>query len=174
MIPQDIPSIFRAVVARAAQIYGNPIYFDYGHYREVTGNLNAKDMSETQQSMKYPIVWLVMDFEEDHGKRLDVYASIKPNVVIAVDTDPNYTMDERWDTSFKPKLYPIYGALLQAISESADFRMPPVASIEHTKIDRPYWGVRNAIGDSERNYFNDHVDAIQLIGIELDIRRKIC
>lgn len=168
---QYIPDDIKGLVQRTSAALNRPVYYDFGHYLVVENNLILKDQSITLQNAKYPLIWLVMDFQESVGPQ---FIDISPSLIIATSTDVNYTMEERRDNSFLPVLYPIYYELLRQISLTSDFRMPAIGKIIHTKIDRPYWGIQSGQGNGERNMFHDYIDAIEVKNLKLSLRRKIC
>ena len=171
MITQYIPDLVRDVVAKVATTLQTQVYYDYGHYSEVVKNMDEKDKSYTNKA-KYPLVWLVMDFEETMGGKSGDYAELNLQLIIATDTNAEYTMQERRDKSYLPVLYPIYAELLNQFSLSKVFKT--AYKISHTKIDRPYWGVQSGLGNGTGNLFNDFIDAIQIKNLKVNVKEKIC
>lgn len=173
---QWLPELFAEVVTKVSAVTNAgadpfPVFFDYGHYNEVVKNLNIKKGSISSKANRYPLIWLIMDFEERKGKTLGVYAELNANLLIAVPTNTNYTMGQRKEKVFLPRLYPIYEQLLRQISKSPAFRMPPIDRIEHTKIDRPYWGGQDRMGMGDANLFEDFIDAVQIKNMKLFVRK---
>ena len=172
---QYIPDLVGQVVAKVDTYFStrtiNPfaVSYDFGHYSEVNRNLTLKE-GNPDKPLKYPLVWLVMDMEESVGK-LGVYAEVNMNLIIAVDTTPTLTMQERRDQKFLPVLYPIYARLLEEFKNSKAFQTAAV--IQHTKIDRPYWGIQDAQGNGVANLFNDYMDAVQIKNLKLTVK-NIC
>ena len=172
-IPDVIGSAVEKVDTAIFAKHSFRVFFDFGHYQEVTKNLTVKGKSISQKGERYPLVWLVMDFEERHGLNPDTYADVNLHLIIAMPTNNNYTMEQRRDEVFVPKLYPIYQELLTQISKSKSFGMPKLEMIEHTKIDRPYWGGQDSMGNGTVNLFNDFIDAIEIKNLRLRIK-QIC
>jgi hypothetical protein len=174
IITRYVPDLIGSVVTAAFDALNMEGFYDYGHYAEVTKQLTIKDQGISDAvRTKYPLVWLVMDFAEDYGRALDVYCEVNCQLIIANATDMNYTMAERRDENFLPILYPIYSELLYQFSQSPTFRRPPAQTIQHTKIDRPYWdGKENGAGG--QNLFNDFIDAIQIKNLKLSVAKLIC
>lgn len=172
---QYIPDLVASVVAKVDTYFSSragdpfPVYFDFGHYTEVTRNLTNKE-GNPQKPDKYPLVWLVMDMEENMGK-LGVYADINMHLILAMDTEATLTMQERRDTRFLPRLYPIYARLLLELKQSKSFQASGL--IQHTKIDRPYWGGQDSYGNGTGNLFNDNIDAIQIKNLKISVK-NIC
>lgn len=169
---QFIPDLVGEVVAKTSTAIGKDVYYDYGHYQEVVKNLDEKDKSIVNKA-KYPLVWLVMDFEERMSSKSGAYAEVDLQLIIAIDTSVTYTMQDRRDINFLPVLYPLYAELLNQFSINKSFSNPYF--MEHTKIDRPYWGVQSGLGNGTANLFNDFIDAIQIKGLRLNVNvKKIC
>ncbi len=84
-------------------------------------------------------------------------------------TKAEYTMQQRTDNSFKPRLIPIYMEILNQIAQDDWFLRPEVEDIEHTKIDLPYWGGGDVNGQNTENLFKNFIDAIQMKDLKLDI-----
>lgn len=173
ILTQYIPDLISEVVDNTAAALGSPVYYDFGHYAVVENNLVEKDGAPTLKDKKYPLIWLVMDFEEQIGGSTN-YADVALHFIIAMGTSDTYSMQDRRDISFLPVLYPIYGELLNQFGRSAAFGMPSIIKIQHTKIDRPYWGIQSGSGNGLKNMFSDYIDAIELRNVKLSVKRKIC
>lgn len=180
MITQYIPDIFESVVQRVSATFEarpvNPfkVHFDYGHYREVLRILTWKDASISQKDQKYPLIWLVMDFDESMGENPAYYAKAKGlHFLILNYADPNWTMKERRDKNYLPILYPIMAEFIKAISWTVELGMIPELKISFTKTDRPYWGLDEG-GNYSANIFNDFLDAVQIRNLKINIQNKIC
>lgn len=116
---------------------------------------------------KYPLVWYVMNFKEGMGN-VGLYAKLPdPRIYIMTNTQLNYTMKERRDNTFLPILYPIYAELIKQFSLSPYFRITSEESLEHTKIDMPYWSEDG----QKTNFYNDYIDAIQIVDLKLEVKR---
>lgn len=178
---QVIPDIFAEVVARVNAATSTratdpfTTYFDFGSYNEVRKKLVFKDQSVTMKDTKYPLVWLVQPFSEKLRPQLSVYASIQPRIFIIDQTDPNATTQERYGANgrFTLRLYPIFDELLKQISLTPAFYQIPIAKMQFTKTDYPYWGLDGEEADT--NLFTDFVDAIELKNFALNVNtKKLC
>jgi len=107
-----------------------------------------------------------MDFEEQRYSMNNVIQlTPSPMIIIATNTQPELSMEQRRDQKFLPILYPIYDEFMNQISKSKAFGQP--ANVKHVKVDRPYWKGEGGAG----NLFTDFIDAIQLKGFqELQIK----
>lgn len=168
-----IPDLVGQVVAKVAVALAQPVYYEFGHYRVVENNLVQKDGAPSLKNQKYPLIWLIMDFEETVGQVYDELG-LSMHLIIATGTEATYSMEQRRDLNFIPVLYPIYSALLRAFSESVTFSMPEELKMQHVKIDRPYWGIQSGQGNGEKNMFSDYIDAIEIRNLKLSVKRRYC
>jgi len=176
----NIPGLFETVAGRVNAALSTRatdpfnVYFDYGHYAEVTRNLIVKDGSTTLKDKKYPLIWLVMDFEEKYNPNNNGYCFL-PNVqiIIATVTDPNSTTPKRYQNNFIPRLYPVYNEFIQQLCNSNLFYEQNELDLTYTKIDRPYWGGQDS-GNSTQNSFSDFIDAKQIKGLSLTVNEPVC
>jgi hypothetical protein len=154
---------------------GTEMFYDFGHYVEVAGKLTEKGR-QLDKPNKFPLLWLVMDAEE---KRFPdgsdfLYADISVHILIAMDTKPEYTAKEREELIFGPILNPIYDEFIRQVQSSKYLQNSLPSSMSHSKWNRYYWGGQDANGNSTANLFNDHIDAIQIKGLKLRIKKQYC
>lgn len=169
-----IPDIFKEVASRvsaATQLLDDPfrVYFEYGHYRDVVKRLDQKEGAILEDTRtKYPLIYMVTDFEEKRTDNTSYYCELPSlQFIVAMGTDNNYTMDERRDKTYLPRLYPVYAEFLKQLSKTKALGYPNEGTLTHTKIDRSYWA-----GDEGQNanMFNDYIDAIQIKGMNLRVK----
>jgi len=172
----NIPELFLPVAAVVNAKFSTrgedpfSVFFDYGHYIEVTRNLIQKENSISQKDKKYPLIWLVMDFPERFDRQSIGYCQLpRLDFIIAVPTEPELSTPERITKNFKPRLYPIYEAFMNAIVTSNIFYEQSLSELEYEKIDRPYWGGQDSNGNGQANLFNDKIDAVQIRGLKLTV-----
>lgn len=175
-----IPDLFKDIAAKVNEELSTratdpfPVYFDYGHYNEVTRNLTSKDGSVSQKHKKYPLIWLVMDFVEKAGDTTEYCELPDLQILIATVTKPAITTPERIEQSFKPRLYPVYSELMNQIEQSGYFSVSQAEAIPHERILRPYWGGQDTNGNGTANLFNDFIDAIQIRKLKLVVNESVC
>ncbi len=175
-----IPDIFKVISQKVNATLSTraqdpfPVYFDYGHYNEVTRNLTNKDGGTTSKTKKYPLIWLVMDFVEKCGEIVNGYCELPDvQILIATVTTPAITAPERIQKTFVPRLIPVYQELMKQIADSGHFDVTEDA-IPHERILRPYWGGQDALGNGTANLFNDFIDAIQIRRLKLKVNESVC
>lgn len=169
-----IPEMFAEIVDNLNQHIniGYTSKFSYGHYADVVKELKQID-GAINGYVKYPLIWLVMDYVEKTTEALDEECELHNiQILIVCDTDANYSMTERMNVSFKSKLYFIYKQLLKEIVHSGYFKQSVVSKLSFEKIDRPYWGGGGENGSNgAANLFSDYVDAIQIRNLSLNLKR---
>lgn len=170
---QVIPNLLEELVAKAANKLNREIFFDKGHYNEVVRNLTMK-VDSPAKPKRYPLVWLVMDMKETLNPRLGIYADIDVHLIFAMDTDINYTLDQRVTNNFIPVLYPIFQELLNQIEDCSFFNNSLNSLMKCEKWDRPYWGGQDSQGNGQANIFNDFIDAIQVKSLRLSVKKQFC
>lgn len=143
-------------------------YYMFGHRLEISRQLDRKTKNS---KAKYPLIALRMDFNETIE---DTFIKCKLNIGIFQFTKMNYNTQQRYDNVFKPILYPLYYLFLEELYHSGLFSWGIDGDLEkpkHTKIDRPYWGTP-ATEKNEKNIFNDPLDAIEIVDMEVVTKIK--
>jgi hypothetical protein len=92
--------------------------YQYGHVQELLETLSQMTKSQEEYLNKYPLCWLVQDFDEDRDTDGDYYADVNLNIIIAHQTVNAYKISDRMTNVFKPVLYPIYYSFMQALANS--------------------------------------------------------
>lgn len=144
------------------------VHYIHGHPKEIIETLAQRDKSETFMFHKYPLISLFQDFPEKVINDYSVEVSL--NIVICKSTLPEYKAKERYEKNFYPFLYPIYSELINQIK-----RHPNTTKYfsDYTKIDRLFWG-RSGLYGNTANKFNDHLDALELVNLKIQINTLIC
>jgi hypothetical protein len=141
-----------------------PFYL-YGHPIEINKILVTKDKDKVRMYQKYPLIALRMDTEEEFTTEGLVKFNL--NIAIISYTDRAITADKRYDTVFRPVLYPIYEQFMEQLGNSGLFSWSgSLSRPPHTKVDRPYWGTIGEQGN-EANKFDDPLDAIEILNLSL-------
>src|ERR1041385_8019230 len=84
------------------------VFFDKGIYGQVARKVHSESGSKT------PLVWLIMNFTEVRGD-YRIFADVTCDISISMKTEASYTQQQRDDTTFKPRLIPIYDELIKQI-----------------------------------------------------------
>lgn len=149
----------------AANFSTMPVYYMYGHPKEIAIRLQELTNSPTEGHKKFPLIILFTDITIDKSL-IGFYGSTSIRMLIANFTLPEYTSVQRTEINFKPILHPIKKELLNQIDRHARFTYEDELTYKET--DMYYYG--SQIND--KNIFNDHIDAIELRDIKLNIKNK--
>lgn len=174
----NIPALWAAVAAKVdAKLFSRAddpfhVWFDYGRYIEITRRLTEKDGGVTTPSKRFPLIWLVIPFEEEYGNTGEVTELKNVQIIIATTTKLDSTTPQRMIDNFVPRLYPIYEEMIKQIKISGFFSEIGY-DVPHKKIDQPYWDGKEG-GAQQANMFNDFIDAIQLKNIRLTVNETTC
>lgn len=174
----NIPALWAAIAEKVdAKLFGRTIdpfhvWFDYGRYLEITKRLTEKQQGTTEKLKRFPLIWLVIPFDEEYGKTDQVCELTNLQIIIATQTEVDSTTPDRMVDNFIPRLYPIYEELLKQIKISGFFSEIGY-EVPHKKVDQPYWDGKDN-GAQQANMFNDAIDAIQLKNIRLTVNETTC
>lgn len=152
---------------------GMPPYYMYGHKLVIAKELLEKDSDRVEKFRKYPLVALRLD------SAADIYNGIihyNLNLGFFHETKEEYSAKERFDLVINDILMQMYSNFFQAIKDSGKFFWEGSQDYpQHTKIDRPFWGVEQENGNAG-NIFNDPLDAIEIVDLKINsyIRNSIC
>lgn len=147
------------------------LHYLYGHPLEIVKTLTEMENPQAYQYKKYPLVALFMDFQESKPRTGRELLTVRLQVIIANQADPEIKAADRYTANFKRILYPIYEELCRQLVASPYFQgaNTPV----HTKIDRPFWGKEGLYGNIA-HIGTDILDCVELKNLDLVIRRCAC
>jgi hypothetical protein len=165
---QILYDVFKDIVGRMKIPGYDTINFEGGRSYNIVKSLIEKDNAPTLQSLKYPLVAVLMPIAENNGTGFQV---IRVNrIVIAHLTNQDLGVDQRYeaDEVFKTVLYPCYRELLNRIAWSTATSIGDPWAIPHTKFDNPS---RQPVGQG----LQDYVDTIEISNMELILHQiKTC
>jgi hypothetical protein len=172
-MPVYIVDEMAAVVAKVntaltGKSFGHrPIYYMYGHPKEISSRLQALSNSPTEGHKKFPLVILFTDITIDHDTP-GFYGAARLRMLVANITDPNYISDQRTELNFKPVLHPIKDELINQIAVHNQFTYED--ELKYQETDMYFYGSQQ----NDKNIFNDYIDAIELRDIRINIKNKLC
>jgi hypothetical protein len=153
--------------ALTAAGFTSTVYYDYGHIKEITQRLQELTDSPNHSHEKFPLIILLTDVPIQRNIP-GFYGSAKMRFLICNITQPEYTSKQRTATNFKPVLHPIKEAFIEALTQHGQFVFESIPMF--TETDCYYYG--SQIND--KNVFNDHIDAIELDGLSVNVTEFIC
>jgi len=138
---------------------GNHINFQYGRSIQINKLLQLNKNSIPARS-NYPLIALFQDLPEDAGKKWGYTYITIPRITIATITDKDGTPADKYNSTFKPILYPIYTEFINQLSRQPSIIGFSPNKSSYMKYDRP--GTRPEIEG-----FNDYIDAITIENLQL-------
>jgi hypothetical protein len=148
------------------------LYYQYGHPAEVIESIAAMSKSRKVSGRRFPLLALFMDFDETKGERSDVQSSVSLHVIIATSTKPLLKAKQRYEETFRSRLYPLYEAFIYSI-QTCGYFINVQELVSHTKTDRLFWG-KNGLYGNTNNEFQDYIDAIEITNLKLQTKQNIC
>lgn len=130
---------------------------------EINATLVKMSNSNTQSGKRYPAILLFQPIKE--VANLDSIELPDLRFLIAMNTLPNLSREERKIQSFVPFLNPIRDAFLHEISRSTKFRECSVWAIKKEEVDWPFFSE-----NEQKNLFDEFIDCIEL-KIKLNVKR---
>lgn len=153
---------------KGKELQANFVWGDSSYIREY---LSILKKSSKTAPFRFPLIGLYSPFDEvrdsgAYGCRATV------NLIIAVNTLPDYTNEQRLDISFKEVLRPLYKDLLKAIEETRMFDIPYIG-LTHTYTENYTFGKRGAM-DVDGKEIDEKIDAIEIKNLELKLKKVSC
>lgn len=144
----------------------NFVWGDSSYIREYL--LTLKKCSETAP-FRFPLVGLYSPFEE---RRLNGRTSATVNLILAVNTLPEYTNEERMDISYKTVLRPLYKDLFKSMEDARLFDVP-YQGFNHSYVENFSFGNRGAL-DVDGQEIDEKIDVIEIKNLELNLKQTNC
>jgi len=165
---QVLYDVFKNAVAKMKVPGYASVNFEGGRSYNIVKSLIEKDNVQVLQSLKYPLVAVLMPVSESIGTGFQV---VRVNrIVIAHLTNPDIGVDQRYSSTeiFKTVLYPCYVELLRQLAFSTATSIGDPWAIPHSKFDNPS---RQPVGQG----LQDYVDTIEIGNLELILHQiKTC
>ena len=153
--------MFRYITEDVKSIMGLPIlHYEHGHPLEIVKTIETMAMDPQQAALRFPLIGLYEDYDELHNGNPSSY-EVSFHLVIAINTLPEYTSEERSVINFIPVLQPIYDQFIISTHKSGYFRETNWRKVKCTKTNRMHWG-KNSVA-------NDFIDAIEITNLKLNI-----
>lgn len=150
------------------------VHCAYGSELEIINTLVNMNSPQSQQFLKYPLIALIQDFNEEKGRDFTTGGSFRPKKILICNQTPLDSKSKgRYEINFKPILQPLYLELLRQFVAHPGFITRSVWSISHTKIDHPFFGKEGLYGNI-KNEGTDCLDCIEIRNLELPLRKQYC
>lgn len=147
-----------------------PVNFIWGDSAYIREYLFTLKKSSATAPYRFPLIGLYSPFDEtvrDGG----VSASV--NLILAVNTLPDYTNEQRLEVSFKGVLRPLYEDFMEAVKRTRMFDVPYSGSFNHTYTENFSFGKRGAL-DVDGKEVDEKIDAIEIKNLDLNLKTLNC
>ncbi len=172
-----VVSVFAEIVTEVERLYRlktgrgtDTVMFTHGHPNEINSTL-VELSKVTTGVRRYPFICLLQDFTETNGGDYILLKDL--HLLIANITKQDYDAAQRYVNNFNPVLYPIYDLLRYAIAENKSLRESDMDKIQHDKTDKVMWG-KNGVYGTQGEIFTDKIDAIEITGLQLNLKKSNC
>lgn len=146
-------------------------HFVWGDSSYIRETLLTLKKSSATAPFRYPLIGLYAPIDETVKTDGGMDASV--NVIIAVNTLPEYTNEQRLEISFKGVLRPLYEDFLNAVRGCKRFYIPYEGIIPHTYVENYSFGRRGAL-DVDGKEMDEKIDAIEIKNLELNFIKQTC
>jgi hypothetical protein len=163
-----ITKMFEYIALDVQSKSGIQVHYEHGHPVEIDNILEAWSKTPDNSKVKYPMIALFQDYDEQVTDRADLMCEVKLELIIATMTLPQYTAPQRMVNTFVPILYPLYYQFIQSVIKSGYFAGVAYGKPDHTKTDRMFWG------KNKEAVFCDYVDAVHIQNLSLKVKQFNC
>lgn len=154
-------------------VIGSDVFYKFGHIREIANVLQLDSKTEEFRAQKYPAIFLLQDFAERKGTDMEVETEATLQLLIVAGSTKDDRSADRYRKVFKPILYPIYEAFITTLNSDTRL-LTAYSGVPHEKVDRPL--ISGALSEpttgSNKNLFNDHLDAVEVRKLNLKILKN--
>jgi hypothetical protein len=161
-----------AIVASMREVGGWSPNFEHGNLNVIANSLAEKDRQAVKKDRKYPMIALIVPPKGIPEVISDGLYHCKVHIAICGLTKKEYTAEQRYSVVIDPILEPLYKLFLRKLRIAGKFTWSGDQSMpKHTKLVTPHWGAPTDVQNG-KYYFNDPVDAIHLMDMEINYRIK--
>lgn len=166
----SVNRIFADIVNRVSEGYGGNVSYLFGDWEYMSNQLVAWGKSPDTCRLKFPIICLLSPFTED---RTEERARVELEFYIIVNTEKDYTNEDRELISFERVLRPIYRLFMEEIGRDGRFVHDYRGVVPHRYTENYRYGRVGVLG-ADGKPFRDFIDAIEIKNLELTIKKTKC
>lgn len=149
-----------------------PVNFVWGDSSYIRDYLIKMKTSSSTAPYRFPLVGLYSPFSEIRDSE-DYRCKATLNFILAVNTLPGYSNEQRHEISFKSVLRPLYADFMKALKDSRLFEAGYDESLPHSYTENYSFGVRGAL-DVDGKEMDEKIDAIEIKNLELILKNLNC
>lgn len=147
-----------------------PVNFIWGDSAYIREYLLTMKKSSSTATFRFPLIGLYSPFDEV-VRNGDVSANV--SLILAVNTLPSYTNEQRLEVSFKGVLRPLYNDFMEALKGVRMFDVPYSGMFDHTYSENFSFGKRGAL-DVDGKEIDEKIDVIEIKNLDLNLKKFDC
>lgn len=166
----SVNRIFAEIVGRVSEKWGKNVSYLFGDWSYISNQLTVWGKSPNTSPLKFPIICLYSPFTEERDAE-DVRVSLE--FIIMVNTEKNYSNEDRESISFDKVLRPIYRLFMDEIRGDRRFASDYRGIVPHQYTENYRYGRVGVLGPDGKP-FRDFIDAIEIKNLDLTIKKEKC
>lgn len=166
----SVNRMFAEIVGRVSDKWGRNVSYLFGDWSYISNQLTVWGKSPKTSPLKFPIICLYSPFTEERDAE-DVRVSLE--FIIMVNTEKNYSNEDRESISFDKVLRPIYRLFMDEIRGDRRFASDYRGIVPHQYTENYRYGRVGVLGPDGKP-FRDFIDAIEIKNLELTIKKEKC
>lgn len=166
----SVTRMFAEIVGRVSERHGSNVSYLWGDWGYISNQLVLWSKSPNTSPLKFPLICLLSPFTED---RTEESARVSLDFYLMVNTEKDYTNEDRERISFEGVLRPIYLLFMDEIRRDNRFASDYRGVIPHRYTENYRYGRVGVLG-ADGKPFRDFIDAIEITNLELTIKNIKC
>lgn len=166
----SVNRMFAEIVGRVSDKWGRNVSYLFGDWSYISNQLTVWGKSPKTSPLKFPIICLYSPFTEDRGAE---ESRVSLEFILMVNTEKDYTNEDRELISFDRVLRPIYRLFMDEIRGDRRFASDYRGVVPHQYTENYRYGRVGVLGPDGKP-FRDFIDAIEIKNLELTIKKEKC
>ncbi|MCF0219326.1 MAG: hypothetical protein HUK14_06050 [Muribaculaceae bacterium] len=172
LVPNGLHITYTDYNEEEIEVVNPHVNYVFGNTQYVKATLDEMSKGRFMADEKLPMIALFNPIVEDRGNP-DYYAVVKVNVLIACQTNRDWSNEQRRDYSFVNVLRPIYDRFIEELKADGRFDFGYNTSIKHSYSENYSYGKYGAF-TSTGEEVSEPIDAIDIRNLELKITHQNC
>lgn len=166
----SVNRMFAEIVGRVSDKWGRNVSYLFGDWSYISNQLTVWGKSPKTSPLKFPIICLYSPFTEERDAE---EARVSLEFIIMVNTEKNYSNEDREIISFDKVLRPIYRLFMDEIRGDRRFASDYRGVVPHQYTENYRYGRVGVLGPDGKP-FRDFIDAIEIKNLDLTIKNVKC
>lgn len=166
----SVNRMFAEIVGRVSEKWGRNVSYLFGDWNYISNQLTVWGKSPKTSPLKFPLICLYSPFTEERDAE-DVRVSLE--FIIMVNTEKDYTNEDRELISFDKVLRPIYRLFMDEIRGDRRFVSDYRGVVPHQYTENYRYGRVGVLGPDGKP-FRDFIDAIEIRNLDLTVKNVKC